>query len=436
MRSLPALTLLLFLLPPAFARAQPDSTGTAASRLEGLPVTQLVVIGLYHLDEKVVLRRLSLQVGQPWWARTARRDEYAVAALALFWSVHILPEPDPAEGTPRGVTVRVLVQERFPWFVLPQVDWRPEEGWSGGLTGGHLNIARRGHRFFSTLMTGGTRYLSLSLSNPWNGPHHEHFRVGGALLKATNHLFGFEERGERFNGEWGRWLGRAGRLAFGFGYQRVRSDVPGVTAGDDAEDRLHFASLSLGFDTADPWAWPRLGTSGGFYLEHSGGPFGGEIDDRTLTVRLDTHQRLSERWIFAALASLDRRNGDPAFWRLLSLGGPFSIRGYPLGYYLVTERRELSAELQWELAPMAAHLLPGMGEPIAGIFLAFFMDAGRGYDLHRAPVGADLSGPTPWLLSGGLSLVFDSADLGRFAIEYARPRGERARWLFRLGTRL
>jgi outer membrane protein assembly factor BamA len=435
MRTYPTLALLLTLLPAAPLRAQQDSTATAAL-LEGLPVVGVTVTGLDHLDEEVVLRRLSLRVGQPWHARTARRDEYAVASLALFWSVHILPEPEPTEGRPRAVSVRVLVEERFPWFALPQVTWSPEEGWSGGLTGGHLNIARRGHRLFTTLLMGGTRYASLGLNNPWNGPHHERFRVGGAVLRARNRLFGFEESGERLNGEWGRWLGRVGRLSFGFGYQRVRSDVPGVTAGDDADDRLLYGSLSMGFDTSDPYAWPHLGTSGGFYLEQSGGPFGAEIDDRTLTVRLDTHQRLSERWILAALASFDRRRGDEVFWRLLTLGGPFSVRGYPLGYYLVTERREATAELQWQLAPMSAHPLPGLGEPIAGISLAFFIDVGRGYGIRRAPAGAGLAGPTPWLFSGGISLVFDSADLGRFAVEFAQPQHERGRWLLRLGTRL
>jgi hypothetical protein len=112
------------------------------------------------------------------------------------------------------------------------------------------------------------------------------------------------------------------------------------------------------------------------------------------------------------------------------------VRGYPLGYYLVTERREAAVELQWYLSPMQAHPVPGLGEPIAGITLGLFADLGRGYGIQRAPADAALTGPTPLLFSGGLSLVFDSADLGRFAIEYARPRGERARWLFRLGTRL
>jgi len=435
MRTLPTLVVLLALLPPALVRAQSDSTGTAA-HLEGLPVARVVVTGLDHLDEEVLLRRLTLQVGQPWHSRTARRDEYAVAALALFWSVHIRPEPEPAEGMPRTVSVRVIVEERFPWFVLPQIDWSPEEGWSGGLAGGHLNVARRGHRLFSTLLFGGTRYLSLGLNNPWTGTHHERFRVGGALVHARNRLFGFEERGERLNGEWGRWLGRTGRLSLGLGYQRVRSDQPGVTAGADADDHMHHAWMTLGFDTSDPYAWPRLGSSGALYLERAGGWLGGEIGDRTLTARLDTHFGLAPRWVLAALASLNRRDGEPAFWRLLSLGGPFSVRGYPLGYYLVKERWEASAELQWHLVPRQARPLPGLGEPIAGITLALFADAGRGYDIRRAPDGAGLEGPTPLLISWGLSLVFDSADLGLFAIEYARPRRERARWLVRLGTRL
>ncbi len=430
MRTLPALAVLLGLLAPVLVRAQPDSTGTA-DRLEGLPVLRVTITGLEHLDEEVLLRRLTLRIGQPWHARTARRDEYAVAALALFWSVRIRPE---AESS--GVAVRVIVLERFPWFVLPQVTWSPEEGWSGGAAGGHLNVARRGHRLYTTLLTGGTRYASLSLSNPWNGAHHERFHVGGALLHTRNRLFGFEERGERFNGEWGRWLGQAGRLSMGLGYQRVRSDEPGITAGEDADDRMHHAWLTLGFNTADPWAWPHLGTSGSAYLERSGGGLGGEIEDHTLALRLDTHLRLSERWVLAALVSLDRRRGVDAFWRLLTLGGPFSVRGYPLGHYLVTERREAAVELQWYLSPMQAHPIPGLGEPIAGLTLGFFADVGRGYGISRAPVGATLAGPTPLLFSGGLSLVFDSADLGRFAIEYARPQGERARWLLRLGTRL
>lgn len=436
----PSATLLIFLcagllsstLRPAGAAAQSQEVG---DRLEGLPVRGLVVEGLQKLDEDVVRRRLELAVGLPWHEATARRDEYAVAALALFWSVRIRPEPLGDPDHPDGVRVHVELEERFAWFGLPQLAWTPEEGWSYGLAGGHLNVAGRGHRLLTTLMTGGARYLSLSLSNPWNGPGHQHFHLGGALQQAENRLFDFEETGERLNAEWGRWLGRVGRLSLGAGYRRVYSDRAGITLGSDDEDRMHLAWLGLGFDTADPWRWPRLGTAGSLRVEGAGGVLGGEVDDRTVSLRLESRQALSPRWVLAGLVALDERSGPVPFWHLLALGGPFSVRGYPLGHYLVTRREEASLELRWHLSPLQARPVAGLGTPMLGISLALFGDIGRGEGVRRDPAGTPAGGSTPTLSSWGLTLVFHSADLGGLGLEYAVPDGAPARWLVRLGTR-
>jgi outer membrane protein assembly factor BamA len=431
----PLILVLILFLTTLFPRPVTAQSGSDEDQLEGLPVRDLVVSGLQRLDEDVVRRRLELKVGGPWRRATARRDEHAVAALALFWSVRIRPEPVGGPGRPDGVMVHVELEERFTWFGFPQIAWTPEEGWSYGIAGGHLNVAGRGHRLLTTLMTGGARYLSLSLSNPWSGPGHEHFHLGGALQQAENRLYDFEETGERLNAEWGRWLGRTGRLGLGVGYRRVRSDRPGITVGSDDEDLMHSAWFNLGFDTADPWSWPRLGTAGGLRVEGSGGLLGGEVTDRTVSLRLDTRQALSPRWVLAGLVSSDRRTGPIPFWHLLALGGPFSVRGYPLGHYLVTERQEASLELRWYLSPLQARPIPGMGTPILGISLALFGDLGRGDGIRRDPGGGLASGPTPTLSSWGLTLVFHSADLGGLGLEYARPDGAPSRWLLRLGTR-
>jgi outer membrane protein assembly factor BamA len=427
-----ALLLLLAALPDPTCGQQP----VIATDLEGLPVESISIEGLQNLDEDVVRRRLSLQVGQPYTDAAARRDERAVSSLAIFWSIRIVAEAVSGNQPPSAVAVRVVLDQRFAWFAVPQVDWTEAEGWSYGFFGGHLNLFRRGHRLFATAFTGGRRYLSLSLSNPWTGPHHESFQVGGGVIRARNRLYDFEESGERITGEIGRWFGRIGRLGAGLRYQRVQSDRPGITLSSPNGDRLHMAWMTLGIDTTDPWAYPRLGLIARLTLEADGAMLGGDLDGSAAGGRAIWYAPLGHEVVFAASAMAEARYGDVPFWRLLTVGGPNTVRGYPLGHYLVRRRWDLTTELQWYAVPMRTRDLGALGEQILGISLSLFADTGAGANVAQGPGAGPLPADTPTLFSWGLGTTFHNAMLGTIRLEVAWPDRGGRRVIFRLGHKL
>lgn len=407
-----------------------------ASVLEGLPIASIAVEGLVHLDEDVILRRLDLRVGAPYRSDVARRDERAVSALAIFWLVRITPLPLPDESTPTAVAVVVEARERFAWFLMPQVSWTPEEEWSYGLAGGHLSVGGRGHRLYITALTGGARYLSVSLSNPWNGPNHQSFAIGGAVVRISNQLYDFHEAGERITGELGRWFGAGGRGRIGVRYQRVEADQPGITLSSPAEDRLHAIWGSLGWDGTDPWAYPRLGRIATLRVEGFGGFLGGDLSGSTLTAGFTTHETVGGDWVLALLGLAEARYGDVPFWRLLPIGGPNSVRGYPLGHYLARRRWEAAAELQWYAVPMRSHDLGSLGEQILGISLSVFADLGAGFDVARGPGVGPWSTDTPVLRTLGVGATFHNAAFGNLRLEAAWADDGGRRLIFRLGNKL
>ncbi len=406
-------------------------------RLEGLPVRTITVHGLQSMDEEVVLRRLELRPGGRWEAQRARRDERVVTGLMIFWSVRITAAGFPEDDEPVAVDVHLHLEERIGWFIVPQLYWTPEESWSYGVAAGHFNLARRGHRFYLSAVTGGAHYLSASVRNSWNGTHHESFSIGGSKVDIRNRLLNFDELGERFHYRFGRWFGRNGRAAATLEYRRVSGLMPNWlppgTAGTAFEDRMVAVRLTLGSDTSDPWAVPRLGHWSSITLEQCADLLGGTFSGgkaRGLTVR---SIGLGRQVALAGYGLLVAQWGDIPFWRTMTLGGMNSVRGFGLGNWLVNRRWEISGECRWYFLPMRVIDLGFLGDQIVGASFTLFTDAGMGYGIRRGPGPA--YGRTPLLLSGGAGLYLHNALLGSLRLEVAWPEGYGPRWGFGLGTK-
>jgi len=403
---------------------QASAQGVVSSTLEGLPIRRIVVEGLTRMDEDVVRRRLELRVGEPWRAKTARRDEQAVTGLMIFWSVRIVPRPLPDASAPNAVEAAVILEERFGWFLLPQMQYEEESGWSFGGAGGHFNLFRRGHWFYVTLLGGGSRYLSASFRNTWNGPHHESFRFGGAAVSLHNRLYDFRETGERLNLQFGRWVGRTGRLAGGAAWRRIEGEVPDwvpATAGTRFDRRQHLMWASVGFDTTDPWAWPRPGRTTSLHLEAYGGLLGGDVRGYMLTATHVLRAHLLPRLLAAGYALVQIQDGDRPFWRLLPLGGMNSLRGYEFGNWLVERRWETSLQLEWQLAPVRTLDLGALGDQIVGLAAVIFGEMGAGTGVRRGPGSPPWSRRSPTLVCFGGGLTFYSALLGTLRLEIGWP---------------
>lgn len=434
---LPMVAALLLLLIPDRSMAQ-SAPYQQSPRLEGLPIQSITIHGLENLEEDVVRRRLELTVGAPFSHETARRDERAITGLMLFWSVRIVAVGAPAGYEPRAVEVHVNLEERFALFAAPQMDWSPEEGWSCGAFGGHLNLARRGHRFYISGMAGGAGHLEAVIHNPWNGPHHESFAIRGTAVRIRNRLYNSKESGERLSLELGRWFGRTGRGKIGLLYRAVEGKTPSWYAPAPEtpfRHRMHLLRLTLGHDTTDPWGHPRLGLSTVIRLEQYGGPLGGDFKGGAVRARAIRRQLIVGDLVLASLFTLDTEWGDIPFWRLLTVGGPNSIRGYPLGEYLVDRRWEITGELQWYVVPMQIVPMGVLGDQIMGISLSLFTDGGAGGGVRRSSQPEPRDDRTPTLVSWGAGCYFHNALFGTLRVELAWPERGHRRFIFGLGTK-
>jgi outer membrane protein assembly factor BamA len=409
----PGIPALLLGLPVAAgAQAPPEHS---AGRLEGLLIAEVRLEGLSRTTEDVVRRRMLTRPGERFRHETALRDERVITALGLFWSVHIKAEPlESQSAAPSEVIVTVRLRERLGWFIMPEIDWTPEQGWSYGLTGGHLNVMRRGHRLFGTAMVGPASVFSISLGNPWSGASRQSFLVNLRRTRLSSRLYRIRETNNWFGLQAGRWFGEWARMAGGMLYRQLRTPEPGTTMSDTGLDRMHLVWFYLGFDTSDPWNVPRRGLNGGIRLEGYGGPLGGNVQGHALLAEVAGALPLRHTVLLLAGRTLAEAQlgRDRPFWRLRSLGGPMSLRGYPLGHWLVERRLESALELQWYFLPMRTYPTGLAGDQIVGLSLALFADAGFGHGLRRGPGSEQGVGRTPLAGSAGLCLRLHHALLG------------------------
>ena len=429
------LIILLLLFPRSSSAQLPASNPD--QNLEGLPVRSIAIHGLEKMEEDVVRRRLELAVGSPYRSDTARRDERAITGLMTFWSVRIRASGYPDRSQPNSVDVEIIIDERFAWFAAPQINWTPEEEWSYGLDLAYLNVARKGHQLFLSLLTGGARYLKVSFQNPWNGSDHQSFDIEGSSVRVRNNLYKFDESGERFDFQMGRWYGRNGRGIAGVSYRRVVGVYPGYSSNPGAgfHDRLHSIWLYLGRNTTDTWDYPRIGTITGIRIERYGGFLGGNISGSALRATAISRRTIAGDCVLAGMMTLDGMWGEQPFWNLLTLGGANSVRGYPLGHYLVSRRWEVSGELQWYVVPMHIISLGKLGDQIVGVSLAAFLDAGGGNGIRRGQEEGPWPDRTPTLYSTGVGCYFHNALLGRIRIEIAWPEDGPRRSILGLGVK-
>ncbi|MFC1627864.1 BamA/TamA family outer membrane protein [Gemmatimonadota bacterium] len=424
----------LILTPAALGAQVSDDPGTS---LEGLPVRTITVHGLRTMEEDVVRRRMDLHVEGRWLMETARRDERAITGLMIFWSVRIEAIGFPQDVPPVAVDVHLHLDEHIGWFLVPQLYWTPEESWSYGLAAGHFNLARRGHWLYLSAVTGGARFISASVSNSWNGRHHESFSMGGSAVSINNRLLDFDEGGERFHYRFGRWFGRGVRAEAAFEYRLVEGLMPSWTditvAGTPFQNRMMLSRITLGIDTSDPWAFPRVGRRASITIEQSVEALGGTLTGGRARGVVSNSIMLDEQFVIAGYGLIESQWGDIPFWRLLSLGGMNSVRGYDLGTWLVNRRWEASGEFRWYIIPMRVIDTGFLGDQIVGISLALFADAGAGSGIRRG-AGVPM-GLTPTLRSIGAGIYLHNALLGTLRMEVAWPDGARRHWGFGLGLK-
>ena len=145
---------------------------------------------------------------------------------------------------------------------------------------------------------------------------------------------GFKENSDEVTPWIGTYFaGDRGRFKGSLSYFRMRSDVDGITLGEDNDDRLHRIGLAVGWDTRDSWNLPHRGWLNELQVFRTGGFLGGEGDFWTVDVDIRRFQPLGKLNRTLVLSSLLTLQSGEAFVDVPSymryhVGGANSLRGY------------------------------------------------------------------------------------------------------------
>ncbi len=177
------------------------------------------------------------------------------------------------------------------------------------------------------------------------------------------------------------------------GYVSLHSQEAGKTISPDNHDRIHGASVALGYDTRDLYRNPRCGHQHLAAIGWFGQVLGGTVDYTQLMVDVRRFQPLPWGRTLAVGARWIRQTGTVPEYRQVRLGGSSTIRGYADGAVEGDHGAFGSIEWRFDLAPPVSRGLWLIENVDVGVSGALFADAGATWGRAEDGGAAD---PLTW----------------------------------------
>ncbi len=367
-------------LAAGFLKPGPDVfTVRSLAAWEGRRVSAVEIQGNRTTHEGVIRREIRTRVGAPLSLTRLDHDVVRLVNLAIFSDVRV----EASEAGGGGVRVRFVLKESPSWLPLAAVNYTEVNGLSVGPAVSALNLFGQGIKLDGRAYFGGTTQYRAAFSWPWIwGSNHNSVTLLAARRDRADELRGFHETSQELTPRLGRFLGDHGRVALGFSYFRMHSDVAGITLSPTNDDTLLRLAASLGWDTRDSWRVPRVGWQNELELWKTGGFLGGDGDSWSMNLDLrrwiPTTSR--QKLLLSGLVSLQsgRYGRDVPVYLDYRLGGANSVRGYPVetGKELFGKNQILgTAEYSFTLTPLRRWDLAFLSFSV-GTELTLFADAG------------------------------------------------------------
>jgi outer membrane protein assembly factor BamA len=156
--------LLLFLLVPTRLWAQILEDPSQFEPYTNKPITEITLTGNNITKAYVIMRELTVRVGDPLTVDAIRESVRNLMNLDIFSSVTVTPTHD-VGGVALGFDVREM-----PWIIpYIKLKYNEENGWSVGPTVSSLNFVGRDIQLSAFWLFGGTNtfsFIPLSRSEP------------------------------------------------------------------------------------------------------------------------------------------------------------------------------------------------------------------------------------------------------------------------------
>ena len=246
-----------------FAGVEPDSS---------LVVGKIEVVGNLHTKTEIILREMSLKVGEPLTEEALEYDRDRIYNLQLFTRVEV--NSFESDGT---ATVVVSVDERWYIFPFPVLGFKYHAlknlYYGAGIT--HQNFRGRNEKIFFSFALGFDRWIELSYANPRISDDDLFLSASINASRLQNlktelgdyhqqHLGSALTLGKRFG------LFQAASVWVGYEVWQVPSSVTGGTLSRGGRDAFAEAGLGYALDTRDLREYTTHGTYVGISVAQYG----------------------------------------------------------------------------------------------------------------------------------------------------------------------
>ncbi|MFQ6608301.1 MAG: BamA/TamA family outer membrane protein [Fidelibacterota bacterium] len=342
-------------------------------------ISDIIINGNKITQEYIIRREIFHPVNALYDSVLAAEDRNRIDNLGIFSEVKVMLQPN-GDGT-QSLAFEVVESWRI--FPLPIIIYQEETGWSyGGMV--VIKNFRGRNENLSAFASFGDRMLGgIGFDDPWILGDHVSFR-GHIFFQVSEHLFLPHEYQELdFETTVGRYFGYQWKI---WGTVSVEKRWIDYFADDKQDIEQHYfqTKFQLIYDTRDLYIDP----SRGIYVDTQLRPEIGLDEDSPNFIEMDitaSSFRLlipgKRKWVVGASVTLHRYFGNSLPYKIFSVGGVESVRGWEvldstrymsesfrsgLNYYY------MSAELRQTLIPKR---LTRFGTEF-GLILAEFFDLG------------------------------------------------------------
>ena len=304
------------------ARSSPDSL---------IIVKEITIQGNETTKDHVILREMSLKIGDPITPEAIERDRDRIYSLQLFNKVDIEP-------VTRGNGVTLLVQVHERWYLFPfpvlGIRYRDVKKFFYGAGLAHQNFRGRNEKLFLSFALGYDRWVSLVYQNPKMTDDDDIFFRGSIAYQEVHNLSVNSGEYEQTNFAGGVNVGRRFGLyqtLFGFlNYDvwMVSDPQVGRTASTSGRDGFFSLGVQYSYDTRNIREYPTEGI-----LVSLGGTKSGfgesEVNLMTYAYDARAYLLLSEEWSLGVRSfGATVGGGVTPPYRRLFFGYDERIRGY------------------------------------------------------------------------------------------------------------
>lgn len=387
-----------------------DRFGVITFVISEAVIEDIVIEGLKNTKLFVVKRKIQSEPGDVYDEQAIQKDLQAIYNLDLFEDVKVDFRPG-VKDPERGIIVVIVVKEKRTGTLTAGIGYSSIENFVGIVSAQETNFRGRGERISASIEFGGRESYELGFFEPsldkagttfevsiFDTERRRQFLPGGSFTTARRE---FDERRRGFNVTLGRPLsgdlsvsvrvrqesisdpffqvsrvlspgvGSVGTLQTyppGFGGRRRQTPRPPSNPNLDpdrpepgdtllpvtvfaplADEDLSSVTLGATMDTRDIIANPTRGGFNSLYVEQAG-IFGGDSDFTKVSVDLRRYIKVTPRKHVIAVRLLAGTTlGDVPLVESYTVGGAYTLRGYPEDRFRGENMAVFSAEYRWPL---------------------------------------------------------------------------------------